>query len=61
MFTLKQGTSAPLKNLSAPAAISVVISVHAVEQPGLPLENPSANATEGAKLECALRGGRTLP
>jgi hypothetical protein len=55
------GPSAPLANLSAPAAISATTSVHAAEQPVLPLEILSADAPGGAELQCALKGGRTLP
>jgi hypothetical protein len=45
---------------SAPTAISATTSVYAVEQPGIPLENLSANAPGAAKLQCGLKGGRTL-
>jgi hypothetical protein len=55
-----QASSAPFGNLSAPATISATTSVHAVEQPGLPLEDLSADAPRAAKLQCALKGGRTL-
>jgi hypothetical protein len=34
--------------------------VHAVEQPGLPLENLRADASAAAKRQCALKGGRPL-
>jgi hypothetical protein len=46
--------------LDKPQCISVTTSVHAVEQPGLPLENLGADAPGAAKLQCALEGGRTL-
>jgi hypothetical protein len=57
----QQGPSAPLANLSAPAAISATTSVHAVEQLGLPPENLSADAPGASKPQCALKGGRPLP
>jgi hypothetical protein len=59
--TTLQGPSALLANLCAPPAISATTSVHAVEQPGLPLENLSAYAPGAANLQCALKGGRPLP
>jgi hypothetical protein len=55
-----QGPSALLANLSAPAAIAFTTSVHVVDQPGLPLENLSADAPGAARLQCALKGGRPL-
>jgi hypothetical protein len=55
-----QGSSAPLAKLSAPGAISAETSVHAVEEPGLPLENLRADAPGAAELQCALKGGRPL-
>jgi hypothetical protein len=55
-----QGSTAPLPNLSALVATSVTPSMHAVEEPGLPLENFRADAPGSAELECALKGGRPL-
>jgi hypothetical protein len=60
-FTPAQGPSAPFPNLSAPDAISVTTSVHAVEGPALPLKNPSADVPGAAKPQSALKGGTPLP
>jgi hypothetical protein len=39
---------------------SVTTSVHADEDPGLPLDNLSADAPGATKPQCALKGGRPL-
>jgi hypothetical protein len=56
----EQGSSAPYAFLSAPGAIFVQASVHAVEEPWLPLQNLSAHAPGAAELQCALKGGGPL-
>jgi hypothetical protein len=48
MSPARQGPSTPFANLSAPAAIFVTTSVHAVEQLGVPLVNLSADAPGAA-------------
>jgi hypothetical protein len=55
---VKQRPSAPLANLSAPAAISATTSVHAVEHAVSPLGDLRAHAPGAAKPQCALEGGR---
>jgi hypothetical protein len=55
-----RGLPPPLHFLSAPGASSGQTSVHAVEEPWLPLENLSANAPGAAGPQCALKGGRPL-
>jgi hypothetical protein len=55
-----QGSSAPFAFLSAPGASSAQTSVHAVEEPWLPLENLSALDPGAPELQCALKGGRPL-
>jgi hypothetical protein len=55
-----QGSTAPVANLSAPGGVSIRTPVHVVEEPGLQLDNLSADAQWAAKLQCALKGGRPL-
>jgi hypothetical protein len=55
-----QGSSDPFAFLSAPGAISGQTSVHAVEEPWLPLGNLSADAPGASELQCALTGGKPL-
>jgi hypothetical protein len=57
---LCQGSTAPLAKLSAPGAISVATSVHAVWQLRVTLADLRADAPAATELECALKGGRPL-
>jgi hypothetical protein len=56
----QQGSSGPFAFLSAPGDSSGQTSVHAVEEPWLPLQNISAHAVGAAELQCALTGGKPL-
>jgi hypothetical protein len=59
-LVLNQGSSCPFAFLSAPGASSGQTSVHAVEEPWLPLQNLSAGAPGAAEPQCALTGGKSL-
>jgi hypothetical protein len=55
-----QESTAPFAFLGAPGASSGQTSVHAVEEPWLPLGSLSADAPGAAELHCALKGGKPL-
>jgi hypothetical protein len=58
--TLDQGSTAPFAILSTARAITGQTSVHAAEEPRLPIENLRADAPGAAEPRCVLEGVRPL-